>query len=217
MQRMLRICSLLVLVVLAAPLGAETLAGVARVVDGDTLEVAGARIRLLGIDAPEKGQRCTDAQGQAWDCGGFATAALVRLVAPGVICDGNERDRYKRLVATCRAGGADVGAALVEGGAAFAYARYSTDYLPHEARARAAGRGVWEGQAERPERVRASGGSAAAPQGCAIKGNISGNGRLYHLPGSRGYGATVIATDKGERWFCTEEQALAAGWAKARG
>jgi len=198
-------------------LGAETLVGAARVVDGDTLDVAGDRIRLFGIDAPEKGQTCTDASGVPWDCGGHATAALAQLVAAGVVCEGNERDRYQRLVASCRVGGADVGAALVEAGAAFAYARYSAMYVPHEARARAAGRGVWAGQAERPEVARASGGAAAAPVGCTIKGNISGNGRLYHLPGSRGYGATIISTAKGERWFCTEDQALAAGWVKARG
>lgn len=202
---------------LASPLGAETLVGAARVVDGDTLEIAGERIRLHGIDAPETGQTCTDAAGAGWDCGGFATAALARLAAGETRCEGVEHDRYGRLVARCSAIGADFGAALVEGGAVFAYARYSADYLAHEARARAAGRGVWAGQAERPDLVRASGGAAEAPEGCAIKGNISGNGRLYHLPGSRGYGATVVSTAKGERWFCSEDQALAAGWVKARG
>ena len=214
---MLRICSLLVLVVLALPAAAETLAGQARVIDGDTLEIAGERLRLHGVDAPEAGQTCADAAGRAWDCGGFATAALAALAAPGLVCEGDERDRYGRLVARCRAGGADIGAALVERGAAFAYARYSIDYLGHEARAKAAGRGVWAGAAERPDVVRASGGQQDAPEGCAIKGNISGNGRLYHLPGSRAYGATVVSTAKGERWFCSEDQALAAGWVKARG
>jgi endonuclease YncB( thermonuclease family) len=214
---MLRICSLLVLVVLAQPVVAQTLVGTARVIDGDTLVLAGERIRLYGIDAPETGQTCRDTAGAAWDCGGFATGALAALAAAEMRCEGVERDRYDRLVARCRAAGADVGAALVEAGAAFAYARYAADYLPHEARARAAGRGVWSGQAERPEVVRAFGGAAGAPEGCAIKGNISGNGRLYHLPGSRGYAATTISTAKGERWFCSEDQAVAAGWVKARG
>jgi len=214
---MLRICSLLVLVVLALPAAAETLVGAARVIDGDTLDLAGERLRLHGVDAPEAGQTCFDAAGHAWDCGGFATAALTALAAPGLRCEGDERDRYGRLVARCTANGADIGAALVAGGAVFAYARYSSDYLGLEAEARAAGRGVWAGAAERPDVVRASGGAETAPEGCTIKGNISGNGRLYHLPGSRGYGATVISTAKGERWFCSEDQALAAGWVKARG
>jgi len=217
MWGMLRFCSLFVLVVLAGSVAAQTLVGQARVVDGDTLELAGERVRIFGIDAPEKRQICADAAGADWDCGAFATAALARLVAAGTRCEGLERDRYGRLVARCRAGAEDVGAALVAGGAAFAYGRYSADYLPHEAAARAAGRGIWAGPAERPEVVRAAGGAAAAPQGCAIKGNISRNGRLYHLPGSRAYGATTISPTAGERWFCTELQALAAGWVKARG
>ena len=48
---------------------------------------------------------------------------------------------------------------------------------------------------------------------CRIKGNISGNGKkVYHVPGSRFYAQTEIETAVGERWFCTEEEAVAAGW-----
>ena len=69
--------------------------------------------------------------------------------------------------------------------------------------------------------MRAATKSAPAPQsapgGCAIKGNISGNGRIYHLPGSRSYEKTRIDTAKGERWFCSEGEARAAGWRAARG
>lgn len=214
---MVRICSLIVLVALAAPVCAQTLVGAARVVDGDTLVVAERSIRLMGIDAPERGQSCTDAAGRGWDCGGFATAALERLARDGVRCSGTGNDRYGRLVARCSAAGGDIGAALVEGGAAFAYARYSAEYLPAEARARDAGRGVWQGQAQRPDLVRAAGRAGEAPAGCAIKGNISAGGRLYHLPGGRSYGATRISTGNGERWFCSEAEARAAGWRKARG
>ena len=53
---------------------------------------------------------------------------------------------------------------------------------------------------------------------CNIKGNISRNGgtRIYHVPGQEYYDATRISLKKGERWFCSEAEARAAGWRKAR-
>jgi hypothetical protein len=51
---------------------------------------------------------------------------------------------------------------------------------------------------------------------CRIKGNISGSGHIYHVPGSASYNATRIDTSKGERWFCSEEEAEAAGWVRPR-
>ena len=51
-----------------------------------------------------------------------------------------------------------------------------------------------------------------APHGCAIKGNVTRNGRIYHMPWSPWYAQIRIEPDKGKRWFCTEAEALAAGW-----
>ena len=217
---MLRICSLLVLAVLAAPVAAApVLTGTARIIDGDTLEIGalGERVRLHGIDAPERGQGCVSAKGKSWACGEAARKALAELSRGTVRCEGIERDRYDRLVAKCSAGGRDLGAAMVEAGAAFAYRKYSMDYVAAENRARAAGRGIWSGEAIRPADYRAAQAPApqAAPATCAIKGNISKNGRLYHLPGSRAYAATRISERHGERWFCSEAEALAAGWRRA--
>jgi hypothetical protein len=59
-------------------------------------------------------------------------------------------------------------------------------------------------------------GSDTAAKSCRIKGNISGNGRIYHMPGQKYYGATKINAAKGERWFCSEAESRAAGWRKAR-
>ena len=56
-----------------------------------------------------------------------------------------------------------------------------------------------------------------APGDCRIKGNISGSGKIYHMPGSAAYDKTRIDESKGERWFCTEEEARAAGWRAPRG
>lgn len=59
--------------------------------------------------------------------------------------------------------------------------------------------------------------AAPSPPGsCAIKGNISSSGRIYHVPGSPHYDATKIDESKGERWFCTEDEARAAGWRAPR-
>ena len=59
--------------------------------------------------------------------------------------------------------------------------------------------------------------SACTQAGCLIKGNISSSGeRIYHVPGQRYYDKTLINGLQGERWFCTEQEAIAAGWRKAK-
>ena len=207
----------------ALPAGAETLTGRARVVDGDTLDIAGDTVRLFGIDAPEHGQICERADGSGWGCGDWAAKELGRRVRGSrVTCKGDERDRYGRLVASCAVNGADIAEGLVRDGAAFAYLKYSQRYLAEEKQAAVAGVGLWQGRATRPEDFRAATApvaqarAVAAPQGCAIKGNISSSGQIYHLPGQEDYDATRISAGKGERWFCSEAEARAAGWRRAR-
>ena len=196
---------------------AQLLSGPARVIDGDTLDLGHERLRLHGIDAPETGQSCRDAAGRSWDCGAAAGARLAELVRGGLRCEGRDTDRYGRIVARCTAGGRDVAGVLVAEGLAFAYRKYSRDYVALEDRARAERRGIWAGRAERPETVRAARNPPQqAPGACAIKGNISAKGRIYHRPGDPSYAATRIDTSKGERWFCTAAEALAAGWRAAR-
>ena len=137
------------LAVLAALLPAIALAdmtGQASVIDGDTLEIHGQRIRLHGIDAPESGQICT-AAGQRWRCGQQAALALAdKIGRRPVACAARGRDRYGRTVAVCRVAGEDLGAWLIVNGWALAYRRYSTAYVPHESRARLARAGMWRGE-----------------------------------------------------------------------
>ena len=185
-----------------------------RVVDGDTLDVDGTIYRLNGIDAPEHGQTCGK-----WRCGQAATEALVDIVkGKDIKCDAIEEDGYGRTVATCFAGGSDIGADLVDKGMAWAFVRYSDAYVKEERAARARSSGIWSGQFQEPWVFRenkwntAQSREQAAPAGCPIKGNISGNGRIYHAPWSPWYSRTRINTSKGERWFCSEADALAAGW-----
>ena len=220
---MLRICSIFVLGLWASVVGAETVSGVARVIDGDTLAFGARHVRLMGVDAPEMAQTCSR-DGQAWACGVAARAALGRRLGLRVtICAGAADDRYGRLIAVCRQEGADIAADLVRSGAILAYRRYSTAYVGLENAAHAARVGVWAGQVEAPAtfRAMARAGTALAPTpvsatGCTIKGNISGRGRIYHLPGQPGYAATVITAAKGERWFCSAAAAEAAGWRAVR-
>lgn len=196
-----------------------TLSGPAQVVDGDTLIVREQRIRLAGIDAPELAQRC--GQRRQLACGKAAAAWLKALVEnKRLSCVATDRDRYGRVVAVCRLNGRDVGAALVEAGWATAYRKYSLDYISAESRARAARRGVWAVGLQRPEAYRQSqrGPDPAPPSAqCRIKGNIAASGaRIYHLPGTRTYADVRIDPAKGERWFCSAEQARRAGWRPPR-
>ena len=215
---MLRALVLLVLF-LSPPALAEGVAGTARVTDGDSLRIGAVRIRLHGIDAPELDQTCTDAAGRDWACGLWARDRLARL-AEGrrLACEAVEVDAYERLVARCEVQGRDIAAAMVAEGAATAYARYSDRYLAEEGAARRAGLGLWRGGFAAPEDHRRGAEEAQAGHGgCRVKGNISGSGRkLYHVPGGRDYAATRIDPDRGERWFCTEAEARAAGWQPAR-
>ena len=120
--------------------------GSARVIDGDTLEISGQRIRIHGIDAPEGRQTCTRGQ-TIWLCGKKAAKAMIALVRGSEVkCEAIDTDRYGRIVGKCFANGRDVGEALVMDDLALAYRQYSTDYIQVEASAKAARRGLWAGE-----------------------------------------------------------------------
>ncbi|MEQ1440311.1 thermonuclease family protein [Fontimonas sp. SYSU GA230001] len=139
-----------------ADAGGPALAGVATVIDGDTIEIHGRRIRLHGIDAPEAGQTCRrQSDGQVWPCGRRAAQALQALLGRRTVeCIPGKTDRYGRLNARCSVGGVDIEAWMVRQGWALAYRRYSQDYVDEEAQARGARRNIWSGTMQNPERYR---------------------------------------------------------------
>ena len=138
--------ALLILTCAAAAAQGTVLQGVATVIDGDTLEIHGQRIRLHGIDAPESGQSCKDASGIPYLCGQRAALALADRVGRGTVtCRQQDTDRYGRIVAVCHLGALDLGLWMVANGHALSYRRYSTDYVEQEEFARHTRRGFWAG------------------------------------------------------------------------
>ncbi len=223
---MLRICSLFVLSVLgvAAPAGAQVFSGTVVVVDGDTFDVGDTRVRLYGVDMPEIGQTCTNAGWAAWDCGTWVTEQVrARFEGRQVRCEEVVQDIYGRSVARCSSSGEDIGRALVQDGLGLAYRKYSMAYDLDEKSAAVAGRGLHAHLMARPEdhrrvvRAERVAQNPAPDPACVIKGNISSKGwRIYHMPGQGHYDRTSIRTSNGERWFCSEAAARAAGWRRAK-
>lgn len=130
------------------------LTGVARVIDGDTIDIRGTRIRLDGIDAPETKQIC-EANDKKYPCGLQATEELIKLTgANPVECTQTGTDRYARVVARCKLGATDVGSWMVEHGWAVAFRKYSMAYVDAENHARSERLGIWSGTFAMPEEWR---------------------------------------------------------------
>jgi endonuclease YncB( thermonuclease family) len=220
---------------------AADLLGVPRIVDGDTLAIGATKIRLEGIDAPETDQVCLNANGVRWTCGIDARDKLAAHIAGREInCTSNGTDVYRRTLATCYLAGEDLNGWLVQQGWALAYVKYSSAYRQVEEDARVSQRGIWQGAFIAPWDWRhrnnktvilgafsvpinaqtmllAPSGTEGAPSSeCTIKGNVNSKGeRIYHTEHQNSY--AKIRMDKGgdRRWFCTPEEAEAAGWRRA--
>jgi len=190
---------------------------VVKVTDGDTVHVLDQstvrhKIRLGGIDAPEKKQAF----------GKKSKQNMANLVAgKQVEVEYYKRDRYGRIIGKLIKDGQDINLLQIKHGYAWHYKYYQKDqtkldrdlYSSAEIGARAKRLGLWVEPAIPPWEFRRKGNQATTTTGCNIKGNISSNGnRIYHLPDTYWYSRTKINGAKGERWFCTEEEAKAAGW-----
>jgi endonuclease YncB( thermonuclease family) len=220
---------------------AEIVSGVPRIVDGDTVQIGSTKIRLMGIDAPETDQLCLDSKGENWACGVASRDELIRFSKDrDWDCDIVGTDRYGRSLGKCFVEGDDISKWMVRSGWALSFVRYSHEYDQDEARAREARAGLWSGAFIAPWDWRhrskttvilgafwvpvnaqalllspVSASEAPSPE-CVIKGNVNRQGeRIYHLPGQLNYAQINMQKGLGERWFCTEPEAQAAGWRKA--
>lgn len=158
---------------LATPARADDIVGRASVIDGDTIEIHGTRIRLWGIDAPESTQLCRNDDSNLYQCGRSAATALARLlwaIKRPVSCSPVNRDRYRRTVATCSLGtsGPDIGQWLVANGHALDWPQYSKGkYEAAQRGAEKARRGMWSGSFGEPWKYRACVKAGGRPEECS--------------------------------------------------
>ena len=192
---------------------------VLRVIDGDTVELSGGeRLRLIGIDAPERGNCFANEAAEILE--ELVLGKTLRLES-GV----NERDRYGRRLGYLRDSSNFINRLLIRRGAAVAMPYppdtvYEAEFADYETRAKEGKRGLWglcgglheSGEIDPITEVQ----GPPSPE-CAIKGNISSEGeRIYHVAGCGSYEKTQVDVRAGERWFCSEQDAQNAGWRKAQ-
>lgn len=206
---------------------------VSSVVDGDTIKVningTVETLRLIGIDTPEvvdprKPVQCfgVEASNKAKE---LLTGAKVRLETDPTQ---GERDVYGRLLRyVFLSDGTNFDKLMIEQGYAYEYTynlpyKYQTEFKQAETYARTNKLGLWADNTcaglatpVSTDTNTNSNTNTNTAGGCVIKGNISTE-KIYHLPGCDSYDKTVIDEPAGERWFCTEEEAVAAGWRKAK-
>jgi micrococcal nuclease len=203
---------------------------VTRVIDGDTIELEnGEKVRYIGIDAPE-----TVHPSKPVECFGREASAknkeLVENKRVRLEKDITDRDKYGRLLRYVYVGDLFVNLELVKLGYATSYTyppdvKYQDLFIAAQKEARETQRGLWGACQETTSTPSADtntntnvSSSSPSNSDCLIKGNISSSSgeKIYHLPDCPYYNKTVIDESKGERWFCTEAEAQAAGWRKAK-
>ena len=238
-----KLLSALLLLSLPAMAQAADITGVPKIREGDQLQIGNNRIRLGGIDAPAVDQLCLNTKGERWTCGAAARDELIkRFGGKSWTCHTRAvTDRRGRTVARCEADGEDIQKWLVSNGWALALTRISRDYeARREGRARGQGRDV-AGRVHRAvglarpqqedrhsRRRQAAGECQGDPAGVGIRtgGALA---RLHHQgqrqplrrmhlsqPTSRWYAKIEMKISKGTRWFCSVEEAEAAGCRETR-
>jgi endonuclease YncB( thermonuclease family) len=134
---------------------ASEISGFAVVTDGDTIKISNNKIRLHGIDAPEKKQNCTK-NAKEYNCGIVATEALINKISKNVVkcLIQKNKDRYNRFIGVCFDDQENLNKWMVRNGYAIAYRRYSKDYILDEDYAKKNKLGLWSGIFLDPEKWR---------------------------------------------------------------
>jgi endonuclease YncB( thermonuclease family) len=170
---MFRFLAILMLLLLSGTAWSDDIVGQASVIDGDTLEIHGTRIRLWGVDAPESSQLCRGADSDLYRCGAKAANDLDSFVAQRPVrCTPVSEDQYGRTVAACSVGGADLGEWLVRDGLALDWPQYSKGrYGAAQHDAERSGRGIWAGSYVEPWLYRACIRYGGSPAKCSDDAN----------------------------------------------
>ena len=133
--------------------------GFAKVVDGDTIKINSKKIRLYGIDAPEKKQKCKKTYltisfmsfTKDYMCGELSTQKLIKKINKQKLnCNILDVDRYKRLIGECFKRNINLNSWMVSNGYAVAYRKYSKKYVSDEINAKNKKLGIWQGKFEMP-------------------------------------------------------------------
>jgi endonuclease YncB( thermonuclease family) len=195
---------------------ATELSGRATAIAGDMLRIDGTLVHLDGIEAPASRQPCYRQNGRRWNCAAAARTGLDRIIRGRPIsCTTLGQDDAGRMLARCAVGGRDIATELVRSGYVFAASSLLNSLAGEEEAARSAKAGLWQGEAIRPQEWRDLTWEEAkrnAPDGCPIKGLIRASEKYYALPWSADYDRAKVRTERGERWFCSEDEAKAAGF-----
>ncbi len=194
------------------------ISGPAAALTGDSMRVDGTLVRLAGIEAPAPTQPCYREDGRRWNCASAARSGLGKIVrAHKVTCTSSGQDDAGRTLANCLLDGSkNIAAEVVRAGYVFATDNsFFSTLSGEESAAREAKRGIWQGEVIRPQEWRDQTWETAkreAPDGCPIKGVVRDSTKVYALPWSDVYANTRVRPERGERWFCSENDAKVAGF-----
>ena len=203
---------------------------VTRVVDGDTIDVSidgkVKRLRLIGINTPE-----TVDPRKPVECFGVEASNKAKTLLTGkkvsLESDGSqgELDKYNRLLRyVFLEDGTNINLLMIKEGYAYEYTynlpyKYQTEFKNAQKQAETNKAGLWSPNACNEDATKSASTNAietSNANSCTIKGNISSSKeKIFHMIGCGSYNKTVIDESRGEKWFCSEKEAIDAGWRKA--